>query len=434
MSGLSWTRKYRPMNLDSYVGNSTVKKKVASMFKNKRVPQTILLEGDRGCGKTTLARIMAKNLMCKSPKENGLACEECSVCKALNEKFILTGQTPAGLPVFEIDITKSNSKDEAAKIVEQMRIKPMGNQKKVYILDEIQRATKEAQNSFLKVTEEPGDYLYIILCTTNPEDLIEPFKSRFNSLKVRRPSVQDIVERLEYICREENIVYDEAALRLIVSQSNRIPRESINKLDMIAIGGKVTYDVVVEELQLVRVGLYNEYIDLLGKDIFEAMKFIDDLYEEHGVDWGDFLSQLGDYLLDAFNMKIGIRLEKYSEDDYKNVRKILKKYTVKDLARFLALLKEALKIKHNPRYALTMLTLEMGYPEYVGIIKKEEVQEEIKKESKEAMMNYIKKKKESKKKQEETREKFEEMSEEDFLNLLPGTEVVDLNFLDEEGE
>lgn len=434
MSTKSWTRLYRPQDLTSYVGNMPVKKKVESMFKNSKVPQTILLEGDRGCGKTTLARIMAKNLMCKTPLINGLACEMCDSCTKLNEKFIATGESPAGISVYEIDITKANKIDDANKLVDQMRIKPMGKTKKVYILDEIQRATKEAQNSFLKVTEEPGDYLYVILCTTNPEDLIEPFKSRFNSLKVRRPGVVDIVDRLRFICESENVKYDEASLRLIASQCNRVPRESINKLEMISLSGEVSYDNTLQELQMVRVGLYHDYIDLLGKDIFLAMQFIEDLYEEHGIDWGDFLSQLADYVMDVFNLKLGIRLEKYTEDEYKSARKILKRYTAKDLARLLGLIKEAMKIKENPRYALTMLTLEMGYPDYLDVPKQDNIQADLKKESSEGKTAYIKKKDEYKRKQEENLDKVEKMSADELMNLLPGIEMVEIGFIDGEAK
>jgi DNA polymerase-3 subunit gamma/tau len=432
MTTKSWTRLYRPNDLDSYVGNLPIKRKVESMFKNGRVPQTILLEGDRGCGKTTLARIMAKNLMCKNPLKNGLACEMCDSCVKLNEKFIATGESPSGMTVYEVDITKANSIEDANKIVEQMRIRPMGKTKKVFILDEIQRASKQAQNSFLKVTEEPGDYLYIILCTTNPEDLIEPFKSRFNSLKVRRPAVQDIVDRLKYICESENVKYDEASLRLIASQCNRVPRESINKLEMIALNGEVSYDNTLEELQMVRVGLYHEYVDLLGKDIFLAMQFIEDLYEEHGIDWGDFLTQLADYIMDVFNLKLGIRLEKYTEDEYKSARKILKRYTAKDLARLLGLIKEAMKIKENPRYALTMLTLEMGYPSYLESPKQDGIQSELKKETTEGKVAYVKKKDEFKRKMENNLDKVEEMTPDDLMNMLPGVEMVDISFLENE--
>lgn len=428
MSNKSWTRKYRPHDLDSYIGNSVNKKKVESMFKHNRIPQTILLEGDRGCGKTTLARIIAKNLMCRTPKPSGLACEVCNQCVALNEKFISSGESPPGMTVYEIDITKSNSIEDANKIVEQMRVRPMGKTRKVYILDEIQRASKQAQNSFLKVTEEPGDYLYIILCTTNPEDLIEPFKSRFNSMKVSRPGVNDIVERLEHICREEYIKYDLASLKLIASQCNRVPRESINKLEMISLSGEVTYESTIEELQMVRVGLYHEYVDLLGKDIFLAMQFIEDLYEEHGIDWGDFLAQLSDYIMDVFNLKLGIRLDKYTEEEYKSARRIMKRYTSKDLARFLGLIKEAMKIKEHPRYALTMLTLEMGYPSYLEIPKTDNIQSEINRESSEGKISYINKREEHKRKKEENMDKLESLSDDDLMNLIPGIEMVEMDF------
>lgn len=426
----SFTRKYRPVDMKSYVGNSVTKKKIESMFKNKKIPQTLLLEGDRGCGKTTLARILAKNLMCGNPTEEGLACEECKSCVLMTEKFILTGETPLGLPVYEIDITKSNSKEDAAKIVETMRVKPMGNKKKVFILDEIQRASPEAQNSYLKVSEEPGSFLYIILCTTDPEDLIDPFKSRFNSMKIRRPGVPEIVERLEEICIAENIQYDESALKLIALHQNRVPRECINKLDVISIGGKITYKDTVEELQLVSSGLYQKYFELLNRDIYEAMKFIEDLYEEHGVDWKDFLGQLADYTLDVFNMKLGMRLDKYTEEEYKAAKTVMKNYSARDIGKFLGLIEEALGMKENPRYALTMLTLKMGYEDYLKPIQVSQVKEDIKNEESIAVKAYTQKKEKQLKAEAKLRMSENTTSIEDIMNMVGGSKVVDVGFVD----
>lgn len=429
-SNRAFTRKYRPVDMKSYVGNSVTKKKIQSMFKNGKIPQTLLFEGDRGCGKTTLARIVAKNLLCESPTEEGLACEECKTCKAMTEKYILTGETPLGINIHEIDITKSNSKEDAAKLVEQMRVKPIGNKKKVYILDEIQRASPEAQNSYLKISEEPGSFLYIILCTTNPEDLIDPFKSRFNSLKIRRPGVAEIVERLEEICISEHIKYDESALRLIAINQNRVPRECISKLDMISIGGQVTYQGTVEELQLVSSGLYQKYFEILNRDVYEAMQFIEDLYEEHGVDWKDFLGQLADYTLDVFNMKLGMRLDKYTEDEYKSARQVMKNYSAKDIGRFLGLIEEALAMKENPRYALTMLTLKMGYEDYLRPITTSEVKEDVKKEENIAVRAYQQKKEKQLKHEAKLRLEEQTTSIEDIMNLLPGSKMIDVGPVD----
>lgn len=430
-----WARKYRPMDLDSYVGNLVIKKKVESMFKHNKVPHTLLFQGDRGCGKTTLARIMAKNISCKSPKENGLACEECAHCTKLNEEFISTGKQAMGIPVYEIDITKLNSKEDAAKLVEQMRQAPMRGQKKVYILDEVQRASPEAQNSYLKIAEEPGEHLYIILCTTDPEDLIDPLKSRFNALNVKRPTVQEIVDRLEYVCRDQNVKYDQASLRLIANHCKRVPRESLNKLEMVAIGGEVRYHLTVQELQSVSVELYQEYLQLLisdEDDIFRAMQFIEDLYEVHGVDHGDFLANMSEYLVDVFNMKVGIRLDKYSEDEYKHARKLMKSFQTHDIARMLGLLEEALRLKDNPQYALILFTLKMAYPNMLEPVPAKVVPSVVKNESRNGMNEYLHKTREHKIAKEQMRDKIEIGNEDDLMNLLPGIEQVDMSsFLDE---
>lgn len=427
---IGYTRKYRPVNVDSYVGNKVTKGKIISMLKNDRLPQTILFEGDRGCGKTTMARILAKTILCDNKTEEGLACDVCKSCVILTEKYILTGETPSGLPVYEIDITKMNKTEDAAKLVEQMRIKPMGGKKKVYILDEVQRASPEAQNSYLKISEEPGEHLYIILCTTDPEDLIDPFKSRFSSLKIKRPTVQEIVERLEEICLTENIKYDITALRLIALNQNRVPRECIMKLEEVAVGGQITYAQTAEELHLVSSKLYQDYFDKLGNDIYDAMKFIEDLYDIHGVDWSDFLSQLADYTLDVFNMKLGMHLEKYTEEEYKAVRKIMKNYSARDIGKFLGLIEEAIHLKENPRYALVMLTLKMGYEEYINPVKALEALSEIQKEESVAQKAYLKNKEKEQAKRSDVILEEQKTSMEDLLSLIPGSALVDMGGLD----
>lgn len=422
-----FTRKYRPTNVDTYVGNKVTKNKLISMIKNNRLPQTMLFEGDRGCGKTTMARIMAKTILCENPTSDGIACDTCKSCVVMTDKYILTGEVPAGLNVHEIDITKMNSTADASKLVDQMKVKPMGGKKKVYILDEIQRASPEAQNSYLKISEEPGDYLYIILCTTDPEDLIDPFKSRFSSLKIKRPSVGEIVDRLEEICQAENIKYDITALRLIALHQNRVPRECIMKLDEIAVGGEITYAQTSEELHLVSSKLYQDYFKNLSEDIYDAMKFIEDLYDVHGVDYNDFLGQLADFTLDAFNMKISMHLEKYTEEEYKAVRKIMKNYSARDLGRFLGLIEEAMRIKDNPRYALTLLTLKMGYEDYLNPTKAWEAAAEIKQEENIAQRAYMAQKEKEQKKRNDMVLEEQQTNIEDLLSILPGASLVELD-------
>lgn len=389
MKKTGWSNYYRPKDLKTYTGNAIVKRKIENMISSNRLPQTLLLSGERGCGKTTLARIIAKMLICETPEPNGSACGSCAHCQQMNDNFIAKGNVGPSLNVNEVDITHCRGINEAKDLIAKMRIKPLGNQKKIYILDEVQLATPEAQNAFLKISEEPNSYLYIIMCTTEPEKLITPFKSRFTSMKIRKPATNELLERLEEICMSENVAYETSALLTLISHYQRVPREAIKALETTSVGGKITYDKVIEELQIVSSELYRKYFKLLGKDIFETMQFIDSLYEEHNVDWSDFLSNLADYTLDLFNMKLGMRLEKYTESQYKEAKSLLHDFSTNDIGRFLGLIEDALKMTNDPRYALTMLTLKMGYEDVLKPEKVEEVPRAIAKEEAVGVQSYV---------------------------------------------
>lgn len=202
---MNFNRKYRPINFGSYIGNEITKRKLISMIKNDAVPHSCIFEGERGCGKTTVARILGKTLLCKSPKEDGTACDECSNCTKINERFIADGGKVPGVPIQEIDVNSIGGKDGVLDLIEDMRTKPMGNSKKIYILDEIQIAGKHAQSALLKVLEEPNEWLYIFLCTTDPEDLLEPILSRLVPFKIKRPTTKEIAARLEQVCIAEGV-------------------------------------------------------------------------------------------------------------------------------------------------------------------------------------------------------------------------------------
>ncbi|MFV1457290.1 AAA family ATPase, partial [Bacillus mycoides] len=143
MSELSWTRKYRPKLMEEYIGNDAMKGKIAKLLEVNKLPQMMLFKGSPGTGKTTMARLLAKALMCERPV-NGKACGGCETCRRMDEDYIQTGKSPRGIPVMEYDITKMNKREDATNIVSRMQKRTLGDTKRVFILDEVQRATKEA--------------------------------------------------------------------------------------------------------------------------------------------------------------------------------------------------------------------------------------------------------------------------------------------------
>lgn len=419
---MRFNKMYRPINFDSYIGNEVTKRKLINMLNNGTVPHSCIFEGDRGCGKTTVARILGKTLLCKSPREDGTACDECSNCVKINEKFIGEGGRVPGVPIQEIDINSTGKKDDILDLIEDMRTRPMGNSKKVYILDEIQVMSKQAQSSLLKVLEEPNEWLYIFLCTTDPEDLLVPIRSRLVPFKIKRPTTKEIAKRLQDICLAEGIAHDIKALELIVKVANRIPRDSIKHLETLATSNEeITYEVVQRDLEVVRLDTYIDYIEVFNKDIFHALAFINGLHENYGLDYEEFLNNLAEFVIDAFNLKTGVALDMYTEEEAKQMKKAFKTMTIEDLVKLLNLIEAALKLKNNPRYALVMLTLKMGFPEYFGQSTVSEVARDVRREE----STSIKKYKENKKIPISNDSDDGEITEADLANLFPDSFIVE---------
>lgn len=359
----SWDRKYRPTTWESYIGNEGIKTRLSLALEKNKLPQSLMLEGPRGTGKTTMARLLSKSLKCLNP-QHGVACGVCNNCKYLDDNYILTGGSGGSkLAIEEIDITKMNSVDDAKAIIDRMTKVGIMHTTRVFILDEMQRASKQAQSAYLKVFEEPIPNTYVIICTTDPQDLLDTIKSRLTSYKLVRPKVNEIVSRLSYIAGEEGVKYTAEALRLLVAESGRITRESVKHLESIATSGDVTMKSVEEEFGLINEKVYVDFLNAVRwgrtSSLIEQSQKITDL----DLSIPNFINGLGNFLVILLNAKSGVEMGSYSLDKVKKYRKLIEGkdgINVEQLMELLKLIKQYSNVSRNEPYYIYSLAIEAG--------------------------------------------------------------------------
>ncbi len=284
--------KYRPQRFEDVVGQKHVTDTLKNALNRNQLAHALLFCGPRGVGKTTCARILAKALNCKNPTADLEPCNECEMCKAMNNN--------ASLNIAELDAASNNSVEHIRTLNEQVRIRPMVGDYSVYIIDEVHMLTTSAFNAFLKTLEEPPSYAYFILATTEKHKIIPTILSRCQIYDFKRIEVKDIRDHLAFIAEKEGVEADKDALHLIAMKADGALRDSLSIFDRIvsATGSRITYEDVVNQLHILDYDYFFAMTDaLIAEDVPSVFKIFDDIIR-YGFQPDHFLNGLGSHMRD----------------------------------------------------------------------------------------------------------------------------------------
>ena len=336
----SWYTKYRPRTLEEYSG-PVIKGIIEKRFtKRENMPHVIMIQGNRGCGKTTLARILSKYYLCMKPNEDGTPCEECEMCTSINDILIDGKSTEMECPgVTEVDATIMNGKDAIQEILDDAIQPPLYSQYKILIIDETHMVSQAAQNSMLKILEDIVPHLVVIFATTNPEKVLQTIRSRCQlTLEARKQTVEDMSNRLMQIAEMERLTGSKEAVEIIAKKGDRVPRECINILENVAktYNNEVTTANVRDYIGGIASDMYMKYFKCANKSLSEILQFVRNLrIEDIKID--DFVKGLTGFVLDSMYIKHGIALEEYPVDYVKSVKNLFDMYDSSDFDMLLQL-------------------------------------------------------------------------------------------------
>lgn len=266
MSFVVSARKYRPSRFDEVVGQNHVSQTLKNALQNEKVAHAFLFCGPRGVGKTTCARILAKVLNCESPTSDMEACNECGSCSSFNEN--------ASFNIHELDAASNNSVDHIRALTDQVRFQPQQGKYKVYIIDEVHMLSQAAFNAFLKTLEEPPPYAIFILATTEKHKIIPTILSRCQIFDFKRISIPDIVNHLEYICKQEGINAERDALHIIAEKADGALRDGLSIFDRIVsyADKEISYNDVISNLNILDYDYYFKITDnIMTEDLSSLM-------------------------------------------------------------------------------------------------------------------------------------------------------------------
>lgn len=357
MAYQSLYRKWRPQVFEDIIGQKHITQTLMNAISLNRISHAYIFSGPRGVGKTTTARILAKSLNC----EKGTTphpCNKCERCIRITEGY--------SMDVIEIDGASNRGIDDIRDLRNKVKFAPVEGKYKVYIIDEVHMLTTEAFNALLKTLEEPPSHVIFIFATTAPHKIPNTILSRCQWFNFRRISLEDIINKLKMIIKDEKLEIDDQTLNIIARSSTGSMRDAESILDQIIAycGKEITLQNVREVLGIIEEDIFFNFVDtIINNDTVKGIEIINRIADLGG-DASQFIKNLMEYVHNLSLIKVckpevlnfqGI----FTEDRERLLKqsKLIKLGKLFNIVDYLAEVERKMKYTHNPWILLEMLVL-----------------------------------------------------------------------------
>ena len=357
-------RKYRPQKFSDVIGQEHVTRTLQNAIAQERIAHGYIFSGHRGIGKTTVARILAMALNCRSVKNDKPVAEPCGVCDSCTE--IRAGNA---VDVIEIDAATNRGIDEIRELREGARYRPARDRFKIYILDEAHQITDAAFNALLKTLEEPPSHVIFMMATTQPEDIPQTIRSRCQHFSFRAVKFEDIMGQLRDIVTKEKIPADEDALALLAEAGDGSMRDALSILDqaIASTSEHLTLDSVRSLIGSAPAAALETVMQAVAESSSEKILVLVDELIGEGHSPTHFARQLVRFLRNVTVAKIAGKdspLLQISSDERARVDRIADLFSEEDLARHLQIMLRThgeLGYRQEQRFHLELGLLKMAH-------------------------------------------------------------------------
>ena len=355
-------RKYRPQKFSDVIGQEHVTRTLQNAIEQGRTAHGYIFSGHRGIGKTTVARILAMALNCRS-KDHPVA-EPCGVCDSCTE--IRAGNS---VDVIEIDAATNRGIDEIRELREAARYRPARDRFKIYILDEAHQITDAAFNALLKTLEEPPSHVVFMLATTQPEDIPQTIRSRCQHFSFRAVRFEQILQQLRDLIGKEKLEADDDALALLAEAGDGSMRDALSILDqaIASTSGRITAESVRQLVGSVPSTVLEEMMQAVSRGSSEEVLRLADQLISAGQNPTHFAKQLVRFLRNTLVAKVAgqdSHLLQISSDERSRAAGIATLFSEEDLARQLQIMLRThneLGYKQEQRFHLELGLVKMAH-------------------------------------------------------------------------